>query len=153
MFERIAVAIADDEIADQLLRVAAALAERLGARVALVYVVDLAKVSLAAADPVAVGAGALTAAELLADEEQLGRTFPDRAAAQFPPDRVEPLLRAGVPAEEVVAVAQEWRADLILVGTHRCGGLARLVLESVAEGVPRRSPRPVLVVPKGAAPA
>ena len=68
-------------------------------------------------------------------------------------DRVETLLRAGVPAEEVVAVAQEWRADLILVGTHRRGGLARLVLGSVAEGVLRRSPRPVLVVPKGAAPA
>jgi nucleotide-binding universal stress UspA family protein len=148
MFERIAVAIVDDEIAGSLLRVASALAEPLGARVALVYVVDLARVSLAAADPT--GAGALTAAELLAEEEQLGRTVLERAAARFPHDRVETLLREGVPAEEVVAVAQEWRADLILVGTHRRGGLARLVLGSVAEGVLRRAPCPVLVVPKGA---
>jgi hypothetical protein len=47
LFGRIAVAIADDEAA-RVRRVA---------RVALVYVVDLATVSLAAADPVAAGAG------------------------------------------------------------------------------------------------
>ena len=69
----------------------------------------------------AAGAGARTAAALLADEEQLGRTFLDRAAAQFPRDRVETLLRAGVPAEEVVAAAAAWRAALILVGTPQPG--------------------------------
>ena len=52
----------------------------------------------------------------------------------------------GEPAHEIVNVAKEIRADLIVVGTHGRKGIRRAVLGSVAEHVVRFAKSPVLVV-------
>jgi nucleotide-binding universal stress UspA family protein len=49
-------------------------------------------------------------------------------------------------AEEIIAAAKDWQADLIVLGTHGRRGLKRLVMGSDAELVLRRSPVPVLMV-------
>ena len=56
-------------------------------------------------------------------------------------------LREGKPAAEIVRVAQQLHADLIVMGTHGRSGFQRWVLGSVAETVLRRAPCPVLTVP------
>lgn len=67
------------------------------------------------------------------------------------------LLETATPgqrvAEALVDAAIAWPADLIVLGTHGRSGLERIVLGSVADGVVRRSPIPVLLMPPGAAPA
>ena len=45
----------------------------------------------------------------------------------------EHCLVMGVPADEIVRLAEEQRADLIVVGTHGRRGLSRLLTGSVAE--------------------
>ena len=55
-------------------------------------------------------------------------------------------LRAEIPAEEIVALATEVGADVIVVGTHGRRGVRRLVLGSVAESVVRLADCAVLVV-------
>ena len=55
------------------------------------------------------------------------------------------LLR-GDPAAEIVRLAGEAKADLIVMGTHGRGGLGRLLMGSVAEGVMRKAPCPVVTV-------
>ena len=50
------------------------------------------------------------------------------------------------PAEALVEAAKRWSADLIVLGTHGRRGLQHLVLGSVAEGVVRLAPVPVLLV-------
>lgn len=52
----------------------------------------------------------------------------------------------GHPDEALIAAAQRSAADLIVLGSHGRQGLHRLFLGSVAEGVVRKSPVPVLVV-------
>lgn len=42
--------------------------------------------------------------------------------------------------------AQNWLADLIVIGTHGRSGLTRLLLGSVAEGVVREATMPVLLI-------
>lgn len=42
--------------------------------------------------------------------------------------------------------AENWSADLIIIGTHGRSGLNRLLLGSVAEGVVREATRPVLLI-------
>ncbi len=50
------------------------------------------------------------------------------------------------PAAEILAEADRWGADLIVMGTHGRHGLAHLILGSVAEGVVRRATVPVLLL-------
>jgi nucleotide-binding universal stress UspA family protein len=55
-------------------------------------------------------------------------------------------LQAGVPFEMIVKIAEEERADMIVIGTHGRSGLNRVLLGSVAERVIRLAPCPVLTV-------
>ena len=55
-------------------------------------------------------------------------------------------VRIGTPATEIVAAAKDLHADLVCLGTHGRGGLARVILGSVAEMVVRQAPCPVLTV-------
>ena len=54
------------------------------------------------------------------------------------------------PGQSVIDVinneAQNWMADLIVIGTHGRSGLTRLLLGSVAEGVVREATIPVLLI-------
>jgi len=68
-------------------------------------------------------------------------------------DQVVAHQRLDVPSEEIAALAADLRADLVVVGTHGRRGLSRLLLGSVAEGVVRLAPCPVLVVRPKAEPA
>jgi nucleotide-binding universal stress UspA family protein len=56
------------------------------------------------------------------------------------------VVRTGVPHQEIVAVAQDERADLIVIGTTGRGGINRALLGSVADRVVRLAPCPVLTV-------
>lgn len=49
-------------------------------------------------------------------------------------------------ASTIAAVADEEAADLVAIATHGRGGLARLVLGSVATSVLQRSKAPVLLI-------
>jgi len=60
--------------------------------------------------------------------------------------KVERVVREGDPATVIVEEAKEWRADLIVVGSHGYTGLKRLVLGSVAQSVVAHAPCSVEVV-------
>jgi nucleotide-binding universal stress UspA family protein len=59
---------------------------------------------------------------------------------------VERFLLKGEPVEQIVRMAKEEGADLIVMGTHGRSGLSRVLMGSVAEWVLRRAPCPVLTV-------
>ena len=60
------------------------------------------------------------------------------------------LVEMETPGQRVAKViaehAREWPADLIVIGTHGRRGIDHFLLGSVAEGVMRLSPVPVLLV-------
>lgn len=60
--------------------------------------------------------------------------------------RLMRLIKDGEPATEILNVAKEIHADLIIMGTHGRTGLARFLMGSVAELVVRRAECPVLTV-------
>ena len=60
---------------------------------------------------------------------------------------VKALLIQGYVVEKILAEAQRLSADMIILGSHGHGGLHHLLMGSVAEGVLRKSPCPVLLVP------
>jgi universal stress protein A len=65
---------------------------------------------------------------------------------------VRTYCRVGLPPNEIVSLATEESADLIVVGTHGLTGVKHLVMGSIARSVLKTAHRPVLIVeaPAGA---
>lgn len=59
---------------------------------------------------------------------------------------VESRVAQGNTSSTLVAVAKEWQADLIVLGSHGRRGFDRFLFGSVAETVVRTAPVPVLIV-------
>lgn len=84
------------------------------------------------------------------------RESAERALAKLPGAEGKNLtnvVRAtvlGTPFLEIIRYARQHSIDLIVMGTHGRGGLAHVLLGSVAERVVRKAPCPVLTVrPEG----
>jgi nucleotide-binding universal stress UspA family protein len=61
------------------------------------------------------------------------------------------IMREGTPATEILAVAELWHADLIVMGTRGRGRLANFLLGSTTELVIRRAACPVVCITAQAA--
>lgn len=76
----------------------------------------------------------------------------EQALAKLPDDSwpcggtVMRCVRQGPPFVEIIRYAKENEIDLIVIGTHGRGGLAHMLLGSVAEKVIRKAPCPVLSI-------
>ena len=120
---------------DAALEHAAALAKSTGASLLIVHVEE---------PPIAYGGGELYYG--------LPEPDPTRILAMLedvkPKDAAVPFthrLTMGDPAGEIVRIAEDERAEMIVLGTHGRTGVTRLLMGSVAEVVVRRAPCPVLV--------
>jgi len=76
---------------------------------------------------------------------------PARAAGVAVDDAIEDSLHGRV-CDLVAKAAVDWKADLLVIGTHGRRGLDRLLLGSDAEQILRTAPVPVLLV-RGKEPA
>jgi nucleotide-binding universal stress UspA family protein len=70
----------------------------------------------------------------------------ERLPLHYPGVRIERRLVEGGIAEEILRMAEEYRCDLVVMGTHGRTGLDRMLMGSVAEEVLRRARCPVLAV-------
>src|SRR5436190_6026933 len=131
-------------------RIVVALDGSAGSLSALDHAVRLAKENRARLYVVTVARAGPSAAEIVAASAGLGYMEPAerleqalrRAIATIPPDQpVTACLRVGVPADEILAVALDERADLIVMGSR-----THMPLTSVSHHVLRHSPVPVLIV-------
>jgi nucleotide-binding universal stress UspA family protein len=75
--------------------------------------------------------------------ESLGRWFGSK-------EKVSTSIATGDPGEQILAVAAEQNADLIVMSSHGRGAVGRFVSGSVADRVVRHAPLPVMIVgPEG----
>jgi nucleotide-binding universal stress UspA family protein len=117
-------------------QLACALARDYGARLVVLHV--------AMPPTIAYGEGILPPdSHLLSQEakEQLDRLEVPQANV-----RAERRFEEGDPPTEILRVAQEINADLVIMGTHGRTGLGRLLMGSVAEQIVRKATCPVLTV-------
>jgi len=66
-------------------------------------------------------------------------------------NKVELISDLGDPYEQLLAIANDRKVDLIITSTHGRTGIEHLVMGSVAEKIIRHSPCPVFVVRRGVA--
>ncbi len=120
------------------------LAKDLGARMVLLHAVPG---RFLAAGPEYVVAGLRDDVETVEEEEEARELTLMANEARGEGIEVEPVLREGDPTTIILEEADKHDVALIILGTHGRKGFRRLVLGSTAEGVSKRSTRPVLIVP------
>lgn len=126
------------DAANQAVPFGIALAREFKARLYLCHVIDISAVATYGegfSDP-------LEQEKRLRDyaEERLGKLMSD-AIIDW-----QPVIRIGHVADQIVWLAQEKKADLVISATHGRSGLKRLVLGSVTERLMRTLPCPLFVV-------
>jgi len=144
MYKSILVAIDGSQTSELALNEAIQLARATGARLRIVHAVDEVNFNWAEYPNLTEIWDALVAG---------GRTLLGKAAATAAEAGIEAdtrlieMNRLGDRIPEALArEADDWPADLIVVGTHGRRGLSHLFLGSVAEGIVRVASQPVLLV-------
>lgn len=149
MYKRILVPVDGSGISDRALHEALSLAKDEQAQVRIVHAVDTMP---PAAGEVYVDLEIYRQSCLDGGRDVLDRALvlARQAGVEAAPALVE--TQGYHPSTCIVDEAKRWPADLIVIGTHGRSGLMHLLLGSVAEGVVRHAPVPVLLV-RGAQPA
>ena len=138
-FQRILIALNESPIAIHAMEVGGDLAKSLGSQVALVHVLDP---KLACAPE-----GGFSASVMLGQFRQEARRLLNSASQRIGGDPLPwEYLVEGNPGREIVRCAEEWQADLIVLGSHGRSAISRAFLGSTAESVVRHSRIPVLTV-------
>lgn len=146
MYQRIMVAVDGSETADRGLNEAIKLAKDQKAQLAIVHVVDIV---------VVFGAGQFPGAYIDATREFAKVTAENARrtalAAGIEPEVQSPeIVTTGYHvADKIAELARDWRADLLVVGTHGRRGVSRMLIGSVAERIVRLAPCPLLLVRGG----
>jgi len=136
-FRRILIAVDSEPVAAHAADIGVDLARSLGADVALIYVID------SSPEYISQKEFPQTLAQAEQDGKRLLAGFRERLRLQ--PSALE-FVQAGKPATEIAKTAKDWPADLLVIGSHGRGGVQRVLLGSVAEGVMGHAPCPVLVI-------
>ncbi|MBU3759530.1 MAG: universal stress protein [Candidatus Omnitrophica bacterium] len=94
--------------------------------------------------------GALSSMTLLEDELQKAKSIAERACVSlqkaFPQWRISSESSTIAPAWGIIAKAEKWKADLVVVGTHEALAITKKVLGSVAQKILVEAPCSVRVV-------
>ena len=146
MYARILVPLDGSKLAERALAAAEDLARLMGAPLHLVRGVDPTPLDLGGygSDATVLAQGA--SSPFLTDEEVAARAYLDRMTARVAEHGLVASgeVRHGIAARVIVGMAEP--GDLIVMGTHGRGGLARWFLGSVAEEVVRHTRVPLLLI-------
>ena len=131
---RILVGVQPDDEEPWVLKAAAELAHETGAELAVISVDELETEMLST----------VPRSEVVARAERAAATAVERLRDAGAEAAME--VRSGRPSEQILGFADEWDADLIVVGTSSRGRVASALLGSVPLSLLRSSRRQVLVV-------
>ncbi len=142
MFDRILYPTDCSDVAGKAVRYIEQLKEAGAKAVTIVHVIDK-KYLYETAHDVAIDFEAIESGHRKTVTEQCGQ-----AMSQLKAKGMEVTLRIekGIPFQEILRVAKEENASLIVIGSHGKSNVEEMLLGSVSEAVVRHSTQPVLVV-------
>jgi nucleotide-binding universal stress UspA family protein len=145
MYQRILVPIDGSPTSDAGAAEAIGLAKMTGGQVRFLHYLDPLPFFSGLDGAAAVAADAVNV--MRTDAEKLLQRAHEQAGAQgVAADSVLIDTAGGRLSDQVREQADQWRADLVVVGTHGRRGVRRAFIGSDAEDVARNSPVPVLLV-------
>jgi nucleotide-binding universal stress UspA family protein len=138
MFKHILVPTDFGEPAERALDVAIELAKKFDSRVSILHVYPV-FVSMVYGDGLP-----WPAEQIAAGAQKTLEGYTAKAKARY--SGCESILRPGITSDQILTVAGQSNADVIVMGTHGRHGMPRFMLGSTAERVVRTSPIPVMTV-------
>lgn len=139
VFRRILVAVDGTDPSLRALKLASKLAHQFESEMALVHVIPG---PVSVTPEFAMAQPDFAETHRAAGEELLKESAASMGLTTIP----QTFLREGAASQEIIAAAHEWKADLIVLGTHGRGPVAHALLGSTAEHVVRYAHIPVLTV-------
>lgn len=142
VYEKILVPLDGSELAESVLSQVVPLAKCMDSEIVLLRIVSLpASVYAAAADP-------RLAIDIRDDVREDAKDYLNGIAAKLRAEGIKSSVEIamGVVAETIQDLAANVHADLIAMSTHGRGGLARLMIGSVADQLIRNAHVPILLV-------
>jgi nucleotide-binding universal stress UspA family protein len=140
-FQRILIAIDNSPHSLNAAKKGFELAQALNASVGVAYIIDIMK------EPVIPETGRISESTQNISLAKANRVI-DKLVKGYPvAGEITRFTSEGFPKKEIVMIAKDWEADLIVMGTHGRTGLSYLILGSVSEYVIKHSAVPVMVVP------
>ncbi len=145
--KKILIAIENSQYSDRVSSFGYDLAKQLNATVGLVHVNDIPVATPYAADPL-ISETPVMIPEVMSAQEETGKRLLENIA-ETSGIGVNTYLfnKIGNPYEGIVSTAEEFEADLLVLGTHGRTGFDHFISGSVAEKVVRNSKCPVLIIP------
>lgn len=137
--KKILIALDDGPTSEKVASMGLQLGQQLNAEIALISVVDTTDLMTN---------GGITPQELedsiKNDLKKSQQMLIDKVFKDY---KVWTFVEEGKPNEIILKVAEEWEADIIVLGTHGRTGLSHLLMGSVAEKILRHSTKPLFIVP------
>ncbi len=154
MFKKILVAVDGSEHSKRALTYGLELAEKFGGKITLIHVFSTVMPMTPSMDTLSTPptipphASPAIAAKLTEEVKQKGERILEDAerAVKERGISVEKVLREGNAVREIVAVAQDGKFDLVVVGHRGLSKLKELFMGAVSEGVSHKTTCPVLIV-------
>ena len=153
MIKKILIGIDDSKYAQNAAKYGFKLAETLGAHVGLVNILEpiTIPISGSGADEIlgtSIQGVATPNVDIIEAQTEISKNIIEDAIKKFAgKTQVTHFNEYGSTGEGIINCSLEFKADIIVIGTHERTGLDRLFSGSVAEYVVRHSTIPVLVVP------
>jgi nucleotide-binding universal stress UspA family protein len=128
------------EYSQQAIQYARDLAQKFGAALLLLHVVELPPYPIEGLPPGHMGG------ELLEDMEQQAISDLAQVLAKEAEVKVGRRVAMGIPYRKISEIAEAEKVDLIVMATHGRTGFSHLFMGSVAERVVRTAPCPVMTI-------
>lgn len=80
---------------------------------------------------------------------KVAQDYLDKTATHIGKENITTHLAEGDTAKSILEYAQEWQADIIVMGTHSHGTLEKIFLGTVASSVLEHTKIPIYMVPTG----
>lgn len=144
---RILIAVDDSSYSKQAVNYGVLLAKNLGSKITLVHVDEIPISSPYSADPLLNESPAMIP-ELMHIQEEASKLLFKKIKEQHG-DVVEmsAVTKIGRVQDEILSVADDCKADMIILGTHGRTGFDHFISGSVSESVARKAKCPVLIIP------
>jgi nucleotide-binding universal stress UspA family protein len=145
---RILIAVEDSPYSEEAIHYGFLLAKKLGSKIAIVHADDIPVSTPYIADPL-LSETPMMIPEIMEIQEQAAKNLLDRIKKQYGDDiEITSYKKVGRVQDEILSAAEEYGADLIILGTHGRTGLDHFISGSVSESVARKAKCPVLIIPR-----